>query len=239
MGGGWAKCQSARAGFPLGHPAAKGVLGVKGPDVWGQVGRRGGLCRGKRPWSGGEWQKTSAQLRDGSAVTMSFGSQTISPNRSPPRPGRSASRACQHRVPVRHVSLAGDYGAREGDSGSRPGRLRTRRPLGSRFRLAAVCRLVAGQRRAGERLDELSRGPGAGEEGPLAVGAGSPLVDLVQQPGDGLGVAMVAERGADMIEQAGKKLRASAGRPVKGATPAPASPCRAASVPAVAFTHMW
>ena len=54
----------------------------------------------------------------------------------------------------------------------------------------------------GRVFDETGRGPGAGEEDSLAVGPGPPLVEPVQQPGDGLGVAAVAERGVDMIQQA-------------------------------------
>ena len=68
---------------------------------------------------------------------------------------------------------------------------------------APAARLVAGQGGAGECGDERGRGCGAGEQGSLAVGSGPPLVEPVQQRGDRLGVAVVAERGVDMIEQAG------------------------------------
>src|SRR5271167_3854817 len=78
---------------------------------------------------------------------------------------------------------------------------------------APAARLVAGQRRAGECLDERGRGCGAGEQGSLAVGSGPPLVEPVQQPGDRLGVAVVAERGIDMIQEAGAERRRSGGLP--------------------------
>ncbi len=76
-----------------------------------------------------------------------------------------------------------------------------------------AARLVAGQRRAGECVDERGRGCGAGEQGPLAAGSGPPLVEPVQQPGDRLGVAAVPERGMDMIEQAGAERRRIDGLP--------------------------
>src|SRR5271157_6433663 len=62
---------------------------------------------------------------------------------------------------------------------------------------APAARLVAGQRGAGECGDERGRGCGASEEGSLAAGSGPPLVEPVQQVGDGLGVAVVAERGVE------------------------------------------
>jgi hypothetical protein len=71
---------------------------------------------------------------------------------------------------------------------------------------------VAGQRRAGERGDERGRGCGAGEQGSLAD-AGPPLVEPVQQPGDRLGVAVVAERGIDVMEEAGAERRCTGGLP--------------------------
>src|SRR5271166_6690278 len=76
-----------------------------------------------------------------------------------------------------------------------------------------AARLVAGQGRAGECGDERGRGCGAGEQGPLAAGSGPPLVEPVQQPGDRLGVAVVAERGVDMIEEAGAERRRIDGLP--------------------------
>src|ERR1022692_848052 len=66
-----------------------------------------------------------------------------------------------------------------------------------------AARLVAGQRGAGECGDERGRGYTAGEQGSLAVGSGAPVIQPAQQPGDRLGVAVVAERGVDMIEEAG------------------------------------
>ena len=103
----------------------------------------------------------------------------------------------------------------------RPG---SRRPLGSRVRLAAAARLVTGLGGAGECLDEPGRGPGAGEEGPLAVGAGAPLVEPAQQPGDGLGVAAVAERGVDMIQQAGPQAARVGGLPGERVDSCPGQP---------------
>src|SRR5208282_5508848 len=78
---------------------------------------------------------------------------------------------------------------------------------------APAARLVAGQRRAGECLDERGRRCGAGEQGSLAVGSGPPVIEPVQQPGDRLGVAVVAERGVDMIEEAGAERRRTGGLP--------------------------
>ena len=89
----------------------------------------------------------------------------------------------------------------------------SRAPGAGRHRAGACGRLVAGQRRAGECLDERGRGCGAGEEGSLAVGPGPPVVEPVQQPGDDLGIAVVAERGADMIEEAGAERRRIDGLP--------------------------
>ena len=76
-----------------------------------------------------------------------------------------------------------------------------------------AARLVAGQRRAGECGDERGRGCGAGVQGSLAVGSGPPLVEPAQQPGDRLGVAVVAERGVDMIQEAGAERRRTGGLP--------------------------
>src|SRR5271165_7351187 len=78
---------------------------------------------------------------------------------------------------------------------------------------APAARLVAGQRRAGECLDERGRGYTAGEQGSLAAGSGPPLVESVQQPGDRLGVAVVAERGVDMIQEPGAERRRIDGLP--------------------------
>src|SRR3954469_18574113 len=64
-----------------------------------------------------------------------------------------------------------------------------------------AARLVAGQRRAGQCGDERGRGQAAGEQGPLAVGSGPPVLEPAQQPGDRLGVAVVAERGVDVLQQ--------------------------------------
>ena len=55
-----------------------------------------------------------------------------------------------------------------------------------------AARLVAGQRRAGQRGDERGRGYTAGEQGPLPVGSGPPVIEPAQQPGDRLGVAEIA-----------------------------------------------
>jgi len=76
-----------------------------------------------------------------------------------------------------------------------------------------AARLVAGQRRAGERGDERGRRCGAGEQGPLTAGSGPPLVEPAQQRGDRLGVAVVAERGIDMIQEAGAERRRTGGLP--------------------------
>ena len=99
---------------------------------------------------------------------------------------------------------------------------------------APAARLVAGQRRAGECGDERGRGCGASEQGSLAVGSGPPLVEPVQQPGDRLGVAVVPERGIDMIQETGAERRRTTGCPVNGSAPAPASPWRAAAASAAA-----
>ena len=75
-----------------------------------------------------------------------------------------------------------------------------------------AARLIPGQRRAGECGDERRRGC-AGEQGSLAVGSGPPLVEPVQQRGDRLGVAVAAERGIDMIQEAGAERRRIDGLP--------------------------
>jgi hypothetical protein len=81
----------------------------------------------------------------------------------------------------------------------------------------------------GERLDERGRGPGLGEEGSLAVGAGPLVIESAQQPGDVLGFAAVAQCGVDVIEEAEPQAARVALRPVTGSIPAPACPCRAAA----------
>ena len=53
----------------------------------------------------------------------------------------------------------------------------------------------------------------AAEGRPLAVGSGPPVIEPAQQPGDRLGVAVVAERGIDMIEEAGQEAACIGGLP--------------------------
>jgi hypothetical protein len=80
----------------------------------------------------------------------------------------------------------------------------------SRIAQIPYCAPAAARTRASGRWrpgDERRRGYTAGEQGPLAVGPGPPLVEPVQQPGDRLGVAVVAERGVDMIKEAGAERR--------------------------------
>ena len=68
--------------------------------------------------------------------------------------------------------------------------------------LPLAARLVAGQRRAGQCGDDRGCGQAAGEQGPLAVGSGPPVIEPAQQPGYRLGVAVVPQRGGDVLEQA-------------------------------------
>jgi len=89
-----------------------------------------------------------------------------------------------------------------------------------------AARLVAGQRRAGERGDERGRRCGAGEQGPLTAGSGPPLVEPAQQRGDRLGVAVVAERGIDMIQEAGAERRRTGGLPGDRVGSCPGEPVR-------------
>ncbi len=79
--------------------------------------------------------------------------------------------------------------------------------------MAATSRPVAGQCGAGERTDEPGHGHGVGEECPLAVGPGPPVVEPAQQPDDALGVATIAERGVDVIEKAGPEAARTDGPP--------------------------
>ena len=90
--------------------------------------------------------------------------------------------------------------------------------------LVLLGRLVAGQRRAGECGDERGRGCGAGEQGPLAVGSGPPLVEPVQQPGDRLDVALVPDRGMNMLEEAGAERQRIDGLPADWVDACPGEP---------------
>ena len=64
----------------------------------------------------------------------------------------------------------------------------------------------------------------AGEQGSLAVGSGPPVVEPAQQPGDRLGVAVVAERGVDMIQEAGAERRRIGGLPGERVGSCPGEP---------------
>jgi hypothetical protein len=110
------------------------------------------------------------------------------------------------------------------------------RPPRSCVRPVAASRLAAGQGRTSERLDECGRGAGDGEQGSLAACAGPLIVEPVQQPGDGPGVAAVAESAADIPKEAGQHDAGVGGLPGAGVDSGPGNPARAAAA-RPAWTH--